>query len=502
MGGAMGSKKMVHSKKISIIYRYCILATLLFGLCFLFPYTGDDWAWGSSIGLERLSSWFDNYSGRYLGNLIVLALTRSRLLRAIVMALTFSGIAYCIERITQREWAFYFAVLSLLCLPRLVLRQAVVWTAGFSNYSTSIFLMLLFICYLMEHNDPAADLRPRISCIVYLLILGFCNSLIVEHMTVFNVFLAVSMIPWWYKNCKRIPRDYLAYASGAILGAGLMFSNSVYHSISQGADEYRKIAGGGVLRRAAENYFNVIYREAYFNNIFLNTVIFVVCLLLFLELVKKKNSKKLKMIGSLCVAVMSLFWLYSIDSRFLYGERNTTTAVLLSEGFFTAANVLATIILSVMITTDKKIKQRIIMMWVFAFLVIGPLFVVTPIGSRCFFASYVFLTLIACEMIKSLLLSSEARPAYRFPYTLCICAIAAVFTVYATMFVQVYTADQKRIDSIMEAYDRGESSAILARLPHEKYLWTSYPHQDNDLWEQRFKLFYGIPDDLDLTMVK
>ena len=29
-------------------------------LCYLFPYTGDDWAWGSTIGLDRLNSFFDN----------------------------------------------------------------------------------------------------------------------------------------------------------------------------------------------------------------------------------------------------------------------------------------------------------------------------------------------------------------------------------------------------------------------------------------------------------
>ena len=38
-------------------------------LVFLFPYSGDDWAWGSKIGLERLSTGFKDYNGRYGGNL-------------------------------------------------------------------------------------------------------------------------------------------------------------------------------------------------------------------------------------------------------------------------------------------------------------------------------------------------------------------------------------------------------------------------------------------------
>ena len=58
-------------------WQWGLLFFVLCALCFLYPYTGDDWAWGSSIGIERLNTWFDNYSGRYFGNLIVLALTRS-----------------------------------------------------------------------------------------------------------------------------------------------------------------------------------------------------------------------------------------------------------------------------------------------------------------------------------------------------------------------------------------------------------------------------------------
>lgn len=47
--------------------RYGICFFLIAALCWLFPYTGDDWAWGSQIGIERLKSGFANYNGRYVG---------------------------------------------------------------------------------------------------------------------------------------------------------------------------------------------------------------------------------------------------------------------------------------------------------------------------------------------------------------------------------------------------------------------------------------------------
>ena len=58
-------------EKTSKWLRYGICFVLISALCWLFPYTGDDWAWGSQIGIDRLNSWFANYNGRYLGNIFV-----------------------------------------------------------------------------------------------------------------------------------------------------------------------------------------------------------------------------------------------------------------------------------------------------------------------------------------------------------------------------------------------------------------------------------------------
>ena len=55
---------------------YIFLFAFLFLLTYYFPYSNDDWAWGSKTGLERLQNGFKDYNGRYLGNLLVILLTR------------------------------------------------------------------------------------------------------------------------------------------------------------------------------------------------------------------------------------------------------------------------------------------------------------------------------------------------------------------------------------------------------------------------------------------
>ena len=93
---------------------YSIGFVFVFLLSLLFPYSGDDWAWGSQIGLDRLAAHFEAYNGRYVGNLIVLALTRSNVLKALCMSLFIVGIIYMIEKISGNRTAPLIACVALL----------------------------------------------------------------------------------------------------------------------------------------------------------------------------------------------------------------------------------------------------------------------------------------------------------------------------------------------------------------------------------------------------
>lgn len=74
------------NKKTIGISVFLFLIFLFF--VYLFPYSGDDWAWGSQVGLDRLLENFDNYNGRYVGNLLVMVLTRSKFINMV-----FTGIS-------------------------------------------------------------------------------------------------------------------------------------------------------------------------------------------------------------------------------------------------------------------------------------------------------------------------------------------------------------------------------------------------------------------------
>ena len=106
---------MKENNKIWLSYIICF--GLIAILCYLFPYTGDDWAWGSKIGIDRLNNWFENYNGRYVGNLIVLAMTRSNLLKAVIMSFCLTGIVALCDYIFKRLWVFYVSCVALVLIP-------------------------------------------------------------------------------------------------------------------------------------------------------------------------------------------------------------------------------------------------------------------------------------------------------------------------------------------------------------------------------------------------
>lgn len=296
--------KKSHSK---IIFAYGIIFVLLFFLCMLFPYSGDDWAWGSQIGLDRLSNWFDNYSGRYFGNLIVLALTRSNLLKSVVMSFSLTGIIALCNKLTGEQKNGVFIISTILVLmPTTLLRQSIVWTSGFANYTTSIFLTLIYIYYV---NNIYGDDKPKQSPLaaVPLLILGAANTLIVEHLTLYNVVLAVYVIVFTIIKFKKLYVQHIAYFIGTVAGTVLMFSNSVYSSVADGSDSYRTIGGNkGVISNAINAYLDTIVHEGFIGNFVLNAFLVAVCIIVWFG-VKDKLSKVPKILGALAITVMTAF---------------------------------------------------------------------------------------------------------------------------------------------------------------------------------------------------
>ena len=484
--------KTITSKK------YVILFISLLLLCWLFPYTGDDWAWGSSIGLARLSNFFEGYSGRYLGNFIVLILTRSNAVKTVVMAVTITVIIRCMELIGRTSYSFYYACLFLLLTPKTILRQAIVWTSGFSNYCTSVALMLVFLVFCIRNTEPEGK-RAKILYTAGLLVLGFANSLIVEHITVFSVMLAFGLCIYSFVTDKKNLVQYAGYFIGAAAGAALMFSNSVYHSISEGDDFYRSMPGSGpLMNRIYDNYIYSIHYDGFFNNTLLNASLLLIAILLYKKVGKSESVRpgQRKCLIT-CLFVFGIFVAYSTFACVTIVQEDLPKAFVLFNAVFAFAALAA--FLTYILLTGYLLNdfRRPLILSVSIILVIAPLFAVTPIGSRCYFASYTFFITMGCTMLDYMI--GEEGLASSLPAVVLRTAVLSLFIVLLSIFATISAANTERFRMARDAAAKGEKEVIFTVLPFDSFLWVATPAEG--LWADRYKLFYGLPEELEIIVV-
>lgn len=491
-------KNMINKIKTNpLSFAYFVIFVALLILCSLFPYTGDDWAWGSALGIERLKTWFDNYSGRYVGNLIVLALTRSNILKTVVMSGTVTGIIVLINNITKKQkGAVWIITLLLVFMPVGLLKQSIVWTSGFANYATSIFFILLYVYYsrgIYEKKPPKYPLWH----ILPMFVLGFVSSLIVEHITLYSVVLAIFVLVYAIVKFKKVYASFVSYLAGTVGGTVLMFSNSVYHNVVSGNDSYRTIGDNGIVstvKRAFSAYLDTISPEGFFKNFVLNAIIAAVCVILWHSL-KNKLSSKAKIIGELSLTVIVMYAGFSL--MFGVGRLYPDERYKLLQGFATAVYILAMFVFLVVLPLTGDKKAKILFMYFSIGCMIAPLFVVTPIGSRCFFASYVMMIVLVVELFSNVDDAVKQSVAKYSKTAMIVSSVGLLYLLY--VYSSIYVADVHRIE---KAQTDSQTKTVIKvkKLPYEDYVWCS--DLQNDEWKNRFKAFNGIDENVKIKVVE
>lgn len=476
----------------TIKMKYILIFIALFFLAWLFPYTGDDWAWGSSIGIKRLSSWFKNYNGRYLGNIIVLFLTRSRILRAVSITFCISGIIWLIEKLSDESRFTLLILVAFAFMPVTLLRQSIVWTSGFANYGISIFITL-FAVYefkvdrikVFKNNFWGTMVRN-----VARIFLGLCNTLIIEHLTIYNVLLAVAVVCFEYKRKHKICTKHICYLSGILAGAICMFSNGSYSMIVSGKDDYRTtVTLATFTSRLKDNFFGEIITDGFLNNIVLNVMIAIVCILTWNH-ISNQNHETRRVIGYISTMVITSFAAFSTILG--VGNINLNGTARYFEGLVVIIYVIAIWGYVLVLPVTREKKYHLIFIQASIMIVIAPLSIVTPIGPRCFFASYVFQIWFIVELMG--MFPESWHKVVTSTIDVCTIVSITAFCYLVYVYGKIYKDDMRRIT---RAQMECTSSSIIEveNLPFGTYIWMPDPIHGT-IWESRFKLFYMIPDEV------
>ena len=474
-----------HNKKLYYILLFLVSTTLAHFLI----YTHDDWAWGSSVGINRLNKLFDNYNGRYLGNLIVLVLTRSYVLKTIVVGSITSLIIIVLQRIINKNNTniLLISIILFFCMPKAIFKESIAWISGFSNYAISSLLLLIYYLNIEKIQDNKSKIVN-----VLLLLLGFSVSLLMENITIYNLLLSIFMIVYFkYKDkSKKINIANIFYLIGSLAGTILMFTNSVYYNISKGEDFYREISTDNFLIKALYNA-NSILKHTFTRN---GIMISLISVLLLKIIYDNKDKLKNKYIFQFLTSYIFIYPIYCLL------RSNSPTFAIFSTHTdimdFLLASIYSLIVLFITIKLifNKELKKRLLFYLGSIVILIGPLLFVTPIGPRCFLIIYLLMALYTLD-IYNYLISDKIKETFN-KYILLIIVLAFVYLF--EIYIHIYVENKNRHKFIEERVLAGDKFIYLTPLPHEDYTWFSSPV--NDHFREVFKLYYDLDDDITIIV--
>lgn len=471
-------------------------------LAWLFPYTGDDWAWGSSVGLERLATFFAGYNGRYAGNLLVLALTRSKLLDTVVMAASFLGVCLLSYEYTddRSKGTLLLAAALFLLMPKGMWAQVVAWTAGFTNYVPSALITVAFLVSVREITDQKlSDRRETLGYSVWMTALGFVGALFVESITVFHICLAAAVIACMFLRFRKYRLIQVGFLLGSVAGAWVMFANGAYDRIAQGEDYYRHMPVG--LRDTV--YFAVeqagkILDYILFDNLPFCILVSVLLLALAVWKIKTGEGKTGAVLPAI-VHILCLVLLWKKDWAFTLLTSRIAMKQLVAGMIPVVIAVLYVLSIMVMVWffVEKGRRFRMLLPLYCAVVSLAPLLVVDPIGPRCVFIGYFLMIVFTADLFGYV--RRQVMPQERWLNRAMGLLVAAQLVFYVSVFYPIHYYDALRLDFIKEQAAQGKKEVLICALPNPDYLWDSTPVGGHLM--ERYKLFYGLDADLQFTCI-
>lgn len=469
-------------------------------LAYLFPYSGDDWAWGSEIGAERLQNWFEGYNGRYAGNLLVMTLTRSKGLCVFVMALclVLAGLFPSLFAGVKGLASFALGTVFLLVIPGEVFTQSVVWTSGFSNYVPPALLTLFY--FIITKNIFGNEIPHYRAFVPFVsLFMGFAGALFMENITVFNIMAALCVIIFTFVRFRKVFAVHIAYFVGSVAGAVLMFTNSAYRLIAQKGDFYRSFFyERGFVDMATEN-IKETFEQFFASNPLALSFLSVLCILLCITFLKSNQDSKKKTaviasvyvnlicLGLICFKGRLYDWDIFYNNR-IYAVVSAVMMFCIGMLYFLAVAVIICFCIDC-----KKVKGKAVFLLFCIVGVVAPLMVVSPIGPRCFFPPYLFLSCL-CVLLFSYLsdrlaFSEKVQMGFQRLFVGIVCALCS-FLVGVYGVIHYY--DVTRTEYIKKQTDEGFKNVVTYYLPFTSYVWNGDP--DSVPWDESYKKFYGIDE--------
>ena len=431
-------KNYVKENKVYIIFFICF-----FLISLLFPYSGDDWVWGTySFDLNTISklSYDLELNGRYIGNLFAILLTRNTIVRGIIMSLTLTLLLQIINKFTKGKK--YLDIILLFIIPACIFKQVIPWSAGFANYMISILILFNILDILINNKEKHISL---------IFLLCFAGSLFLENITIFILLLTLFMNVKYYIKNKKVNKLYLVAFLGSLLGTFIMFIHPSY---------IRNLNGGNYVRYVGKRKNIIIYN--YFYNFTLyginaNYLIFAlleILLFVYSFINDHLDGKNMGLFGISYLMLLYILLTESIPS--LYEK-------VYLNGVISTLYLIFLLLILYRLFGKNNNYYYIWYILLICIIITGPLLIVSAIGPRNFFIVSLLVGMLTIRLYNDLFRESKIINKI----VLCCIILFTIYYVFVFMSIhKVYIEREKYI------YDnRCMNTIYVPRLPHRKYVW-------------------------------
>ena len=485
-----------------VFYIICALFLFLwFWIAINIPYTSDDLNWGISAGIDHLVS--HDINTRYAGNLIVVLLTRSTLLKCFVLGATYFLIPLLILKIIElfveldyakKSISFCFANILFLLLNYEVWRETYGWVSGAVNYVISALFLLLYVYFIF------ASLRGKNDKLMLLssLFVGLIMQLFIENVAVYSVVVTAVVFGYKLYKEKKIDKALLLLLVGNIIGVVVVFSNSLIITLFKtgtAIDNYRKTIFNvsdplfDKVMLMLTNYIAIVFPPIFarFNSLYSVILLFLLSGIS----VKKRVKNRAAFITLNCVLSAVLIADYICFQLYLAGEYIETAELILAVAVFSVGFVEIKAIFF-----DKKRKMQcfpVMFLWFSPGIIVAPLCLITETGFRLYITTNVCLIVLSTYLLV-VLVKEWNRKSMILPQLIVGIFTIALFAKWVVVYGSIGTCTNRRQTKINDAILNHSETIVLDHYEYDKYIHLANPGNEQMLMD--FREFYGIPDEV------
>lgn len=424
---------------------YVVIFALLFIFFILAPMSGDDYRWAFQYLtfkdqgdlLSYVPIMYKGTNGRIIGNALEFFLINYPILASIIKSTVMLGIVYAFSKITKIKKPIAISLVALLIFlpPVSVFRQAIIWSAGFYNYTVPILLLMTIYLIIVGRRK-----NKYIYSILFLL--SVAVSLFAENITLINLVLIFTYGAAQLLLYRRVDSRILVSAAGLLLGALLMFGSPVYLDIASGSDGYREVStmSADILNQLAVSA-NKISIYLIFNMLHLYTIL----LIAFGALLYKSKNKNTNHSANLIISAISLALLWFVSGLQSGNGLKTGYMITLITWLFFILFLAGLFNCITKITINKTAKTEIIGFTTAGILYVAPFLLVSPFGPRNFYITYIFIAMSIVSSLRLIFYRVKFPPIDKRTVYVFVAIITAILIGFMALLRITYSDNEKQI---------------------------------------------------------